>query len=113
MNRPEGSQPGSTYATEIDGCSDARPLLARVLLAAASRRWPLLPGLFVVRRRIQIRLGDHAPDRARSASRAGNYHAASSAREEADVGAARATAEAECTAALSREEPEHVVRRRH
>src|SRR5712692_1353354 len=52
------------HATEVIGRSYAWPLLARILLATAGRRRPLLPGLLALCRRIQVRLEDHAPRRA-------------------------------------------------
>src|SRR5580765_3636176 len=57
-----GSQ---NHASETHGCPQARALFPRVLLAPASGRWSLLPGVPALRGRIQVRLGHHAPDRAR------------------------------------------------
>src|SRR5216683_2302632 len=53
------------HAAETHGCSYAWAVLSRVFLAEAWRRRRILPGLPAVRGRIQVRLGDHAPRRAR------------------------------------------------
>src|SRR5712692_3386270 len=52
------------HATEVIGRTYAWPLFARILLATAGCRRPLLPGLLALCRRIQVRLEDHAPRRA-------------------------------------------------
>src|ERR1700680_4367358 len=53
------------HAAETHGRSYAWAVFSRVFLAEAWRRRRILPGLLAVRGRIQVRLGDHAPHRAR------------------------------------------------
>src|SRR4029077_16728713 len=53
------------HAAETHGCSYAWAVFSRVFLAEAWRRRRILPGLLAVRGRIQVRLDDHAPHRAR------------------------------------------------
>src|ERR1700730_5526678 len=53
------------HAAETHGCSYAGAVFSRVFLAEAWRRRRILPGLLAVRGRIQVRLGDDEPHRAR------------------------------------------------
>src|SRR5580765_2543193 len=85
----------NTHAAKIHGCSYAWALLSRILLATSWYRWRLLPSVSALCRGVQVRLGNHAPDRARGACQArGGHPAEPSAREASVMGAACPSPEA-------------------
>src|SRR5579871_629800 len=107
MQLRSGSNP---HAAENHGCSYAWALLPRVLLATAWSRRRFLPGLPVVRCRVQVRLGNHETHAARGACQAGNHCPAQPyAGKAAYVDPAGAAVEAGACLAISREQHQHVV----
>ena len=102
------------HAAKVIGSPYVRSLLPRILLAPASGGWRLLPGLPALRRRVQVRLEEHAAYRA-----PGSQQAESSGyrerppeprpRPQTHMGSSRPTAEAGHAGSLSRQESRKLV----
>src|SRR5450755_2012371 len=105
---------GRHHAAKTHGCSHAGTLFARIFMATPRGQRRVLPGLPAMRDRLPVRLEVHASRKQSRRTARGYYHRPAPLRPEAaDLDAPGATLALEHSGSVSRQKPQHLVRRPH